>query len=80
MKNFSKKVGKNLEKEFPGLDPMGFLFINFIKFWILGLDLLKKLLTFNPIKRISAVEALQHPYLSEFHCPEDEVLSIYWFI
>eukprot|EP00884_Botryococcus_braunii_P013709 jgi/Botrbrau1/22339/Bobra.0002s0017.1 len=35
-------------------------------------DLLEKLLRFNPAKRLSAAEALQHPYVSQFHNPEDE--------
>jgi len=34
--------------------------------------LLKKLLTFDPTKRITVDEALKHPYLSALHCPDDE--------
>jgi mitogen-activated protein kinase 15 len=37
-----------------------------------AIDLLKKLLTFNPNKRISVNEALQHPYVKEFHNVDDE--------
>lgn len=37
-----------------------------------GFDLLKKMLVFNPNKRISVEEALAHPYLEELYCPEDE--------
>ena len=36
------------------------------------LDLLDRMLTFNPNKRISAADALTHPYLSTYHDPEDE--------
>lgn len=37
-----------------------------------GFDLLKKMLVFNPNKRISIEESLQHPYLKDLYCPEDE--------
>ncbi|KAM6411152.1 mitogen-activated protein kinase 15 isoform 2-T3 [Pluvialis apricaria] len=37
-----------------------------------ALDLLKKLLVFNPDKRLTVEEALQHPYVERFHCPARE--------
>ncbi|XP_009872026.1 PREDICTED: mitogen-activated protein kinase 15-like, partial [Apaloderma vittatum] len=37
-----------------------------------AVDLLKKLLVFNPDKRLTAEEALQHPYVKRFHCPARE--------
>jgi len=37
-----------------------------------ALDLLEKMLTFNPHKRITVVEALKHPYLHQYYDPEDE--------
>ncbi|XP_068017272.1 LOW QUALITY PROTEIN: mitogen-activated protein kinase 15 [Melanerpes formicivorus] len=37
-----------------------------------ALDLLKKLLVFSPEKRLTAEEALQHPYVRRFHCPARE--------
>lgn len=40
----------------------------------LALDLLAKLLAFDPTKRISCTEALRHPYLSIWHDPADEIL------
>jgi len=38
----------------------------------LALDLLDRLLAFNPVKRITVEEALRHPYLEPYHDPEDE--------
>lgn len=37
-----------------------------------ALDLLRMCLQFNPSKRISANSALRHPYVVEFHKPEEE--------
>lgn len=37
-----------------------------------ALDLLDKLLQFNPNKRISATDALKHPFVSIFHNPSEE--------
>lgn len=39
----------------------------------LALDLLDKMLTFNPHKRIEVEEALAHPYLEQYYDPSDEV-------
>lgn len=39
---------------------------------LLALDLLSKMLVMDPSKRITATEALQHPYLAEFHDPAEE--------
>ncbi len=38
----------------------------------LAVDLLEKLLSFNPKKRITVTQALEHPYLSFYHEPDDE--------
>ncbi|KAL4439530.1 hypothetical protein ABPG74_003932 [Tetrahymena malaccensis] len=37
-----------------------------------ALDLLQNLLQFNPKKRITAEQALSHPYVRQFHNPNDE--------
>jgi len=39
-----------------------------------ALSLLRGLLRFNPVKRLSAEEALAHPFLTQFHSPDDEPL------
>lgn len=48
-----------------------------------ALDLLKKLLVFNPARRMTAEEALRHPYVAQFHnaleepsCPKTILLPI----
>jgi serine/threonine protein kinase len=50
---------RSFTKLFPGANPQ-------------ALDLLKKMLCFNPRKRCSVDEALAHPYLSELHRESDE--------
>lgn len=37
-----------------------------------ALDLLKNLMQFNPHKRLTAEQALKHPYVAQFHNPDDE--------
>jgi len=37
-----------------------------------AIDLLERLLDFDPARRITVEQALEHPYLSQYHDPEDE--------
>ena len=37
-----------------------------------ALDLLRSLLQFNPSKRLTADQALRHPYVAQFHNTDDE--------
>jgi mitogen-activated protein kinase 15 len=57
--NMGKIVPKTFEEMFPRASPE-------------GVDLMRKLLTFNPKKRLSAQEALNHPYVAMFHNPAEE--------
>ncbi len=54
-----KREGKDLAQVFKGANP-------------LAIDLLKKMLTYDPEERISVEDALAHPYLKQLHYPEDE--------
>lgn len=42
-----------------------------------ALDLLDKMLTFNPYNRITVEDALAHPYLEQYYDPGDEVNFYY---
>lgn len=51
-----------LTERFKGLEPE-------------AIDLLSKMLVFDPRKRITAEQALEHPYLSPYHDPSDEPVA-----
>ena len=38
-----------------------------------ALDLIRKMLVFNPKNRLTVEEALRHPYLKDFHVPQEEI-------
>uniref|UniRef100_A0A8C4RRQ2 mitogen-activated protein kinase n=1 Tax=Erpetoichthys calabaricus TaxID=27687 RepID=A0A8C4RRQ2_ERPCA len=40
-----------------------------------AIDFLKQILTFNPMDRMTAEEALGHRYMKQYSCPEDEPTS-----
>mmetsp|Transcript_11727 Transcript_11727/g.25351 ORF Transcript_11727/g.25351 Transcript_11727/m.25351 type:complete len:399 (-) Transcript_11727:184-1380(-) len=61
MESLPRKPGMPLEQLFPGASPE-------------ALDLLRRVLVFDPAKRISVEEALTHPYLASLHDAEDEPL------
>ncbi|TNJ29519.1 Kinase, CMGC MAPK [Giardia muris] len=54
LENLQPSKGRALSEIYPNAPPD-------------ALDLLKKLLHFNPAKRLTAEQALEHPYLTKFH-------------
>lgn len=59
MSRLPKKKTKSFEKEFKAFNPD-------------AVDLMRKMLAFDPSKRITVEDALAHPYLKDLHAPEDE--------
>ncbi|TYZ64105.1 hypothetical protein PybrP1_009132 [[Pythium] brassicae (nom. inval.)] len=59
MKNQPMKPGVPFSKLYPTTNPA-------------AIDLLEKMLVFDPAKRISVGEALEHPYLDSLHNVDDE--------
>lgn len=43
------------------------------------MDFLEKILTFNPMDRLTAEEALAHPYMADYSFPLDEPVSLHPF-
>lgn len=41
----------------------------------LAIDFLERILTFNPMDRLTAEAALAHPFLQQYSCPQDEPMS-----
>jgi len=58
--NLPDPAPRSLDGMYPNADPD-------------AIDILSKLLLFNPDKRLTASEALEHPYVGQFHIPEEEI-------
>jgi serine/threonine protein kinase len=58
---------------YPNATPQGIITLYYVILYFSALDLLDKLLDFDPARRISVEEALGHPYLAQYHEPDDEV-------
>ena len=59
MLQLPKREGKNFDELFKGANP-------------LAIDLLRKMLTYDPEDRITVADALKHEYLKQLHFPDDE--------
>uniref|UniRef100_A0A8C2FW04 Mitogen-activated protein kinase 6 n=1 Tax=Cyprinus carpio TaxID=7962 RepID=A0A8C2FW04_CYPCA len=66
IKNDMSEPHTPLAKLLPGVSPE-------------ALDFLEKILTFNPMDRLTAEEALAHPYMSDYSFPLDEPVSLHPF-
>ncbi|XP_058491605.1 mitogen-activated protein kinase 4 isoform X1 [Solea solea] len=44
-----------------------------------AVDFLERILTFNPMDRLTAEAALSHPFLQQYACPQDEPTSLHPF-
>jgi p38 MAP kinase len=55
----------------------GCLFYEVLTFFVhrLAVDLLERMLVFNPKQRIQAPDALAHEYLAPYHDPTDEPVA-----
>lgn len=66
-----------LTKLYPKADPNGLFVYQITLFkWIIvttALDLLGKMLCFNPHQRVTVEQVLAHPYLKQYYDPDDEV-------
>ena len=59
IQSLPKRKGKDFESIFKGANPD-------------AIDLIRKMLTFDPNQRITVEQALAHPYMSQLHYPDDE--------
>ena len=62
VQSLPKRERQPLSSKFKNADP-------------LAIDMLEKMLVFNPKSRINAGEALAHPYLAPYHDPSDEPVA-----
>jgi serine/threonine protein kinase len=59
IQSLPKSSPKDFKSLFPGANP-------------LAVDLIKRMMTFDPLKRITIEEAMLHPYMNALHFPDDE--------
>ena len=80
VKSLPKRDRQPLKNKFKNADPTGMHPYIHKALWcalthILAIDLLERMLVFDPKKRITATEALAHEYLAPYHDPSDEPMA-----
>ena len=63
MRSFPKRERRDLTEIYPGTEER-------------GIELLYRMLDFNPNKRITAEEALADPYFDDIRLPEQETFEV----
>ena len=82
IRSLSHMERKNFSEVFKGANPLGKVYINILDrlsvniFFKIAIDLLEKMLEIDADKRISADQALAHPYLAQYADPTDEPVSL----
>ena len=85
IKSMPYQPAKDFSKYFIGASPLGMLrvvdlYSTSILLLCLAVDMLSKLLVMDPELRLSAEQALAHPYLSTYSDPDDEVIQLFIII
>ena len=79
VKSLPKRERQPLRNKFKNADDSGMFFIDLVCGQhidlIAAIDLLERMLVFDPKKRITATEALAHDYLAPYHDPTDEPVA-----
>ena len=76
MQSLPKRQRQPLANKFKNADPMGvYTPKSYLPADSLAIDLLERMLVFDPRKRIPAGDALAHEYVAPYHDPTDEPVS-----
>jgi p38 MAP kinase len=83
VQSLPKRERQPLANKFKNADPLGEIFPSKMEVCLFGIranehlaiDLLEKMLVFDPRKRVSAGQGLAHEYLSPYHDPTDEPVA-----
>jgi p38 MAP kinase len=78
VKSLPKRERQPLAQKFKNADPLGKIFaapVYMNDANLAAIDLLERMLVFDPKKRISAEQGLAHEYLGPYHDPTDEPVA-----